>query len=115
MMTALDEVSPRKPTDPPWRSRTAHRSLDPRVAAILKHYRQSRGWSLSGAARQSGVSRRMIGMLEHGQRRPSVSTAEALIAAYRIRADHAEEVREIAIPYVGRDSPFKTGVAPYDW
>ncbi len=111
-MTTLDDVSPRKPTDPPWRSRTAHRSCDPRAAGLLKFYRQVRGWSLSEAARQSGVSRRMIGMLEDCQRRPSVSTAEALITAYRISAGHAAEVRDIAIPYVGRDSPYKTGIEP---
>ncbi len=114
-MTVLDDVSPRKPTDPPWRSRHAHRSLDPRVAAILKHYRQARGWNVSEAARQSGVSRRMIGMLEHAQRRPSESTAEALITAYRIPADHAAEVRDIAIPFVGRDSPYRTGIEPGTW
>ena len=114
-MTAVDEIDPPKVGDPPWRSRHAHRSLDPRVAAILKHYRQARGWNVSEAARQSGVSRRMVGMLEHGQRRPSVRTAEALITAYRIPAEHAAEVREIAIAYVGRDSPFKTGIEPYGW
>ena len=114
-MTMLDDISPRKPADPPWRSRHAHRSLDPRVAAILKFYRLQRGWTVSNAARQSGVSRRMIGMLEHAQRRPSVSTAEALITALRIPAEHAAEVRAIALPLRGRDSPFKTGEWPADW
>lgn len=114
-MTAVDDVDPPKPGDPPWRSRHAHRSLDPRIAAILKHYRQSRGWNVSEAARQSGVSRRMIGMLEHAQRRPSESTAERLISAYRIPAGRAAEVRDIAIPLVGRDSPYKTGEWPADW
>jgi hypothetical protein len=114
-MAVLDDIDQRKPSDPPWRSRRAHRSCDPRAAAILKFYRLRRGWNVSEAARQSGVSRRMIGMLEHAQRRPSESTADALIYAYRIGSEHAGEVRSIALPNVGRDSPFKTGVVPRDW
>ena len=81
---------------------------------MLKYYRQAREWSVSEAARQGGISRRMIGMLEHAQRRPNESTAEALIAAYRITGEHAEDVRVIALPNVGRDSPFKTGVEPWN-
>jgi hypothetical protein len=108
-MTTLDEVDQRKPWDPAWRSRTAHRSCDPRAAAILRRYREMRGWNVSEAERQTRVSRRMIGMLEHAQRRPSVSTAQALIDAYQIPGHHAAEVWAIALPNVGRDSPFKTG------
>ena len=114
-MSALDEVDLPKPWDPPWRSRTAHRSCDPSAAAVLRGYRRARGWTVSEAARQSGVSRRMIGMLEHAQRRPSESTADALIAAYRITGEDADEIRAIALANVGRDSPFKTGVTPGDW
>ena len=40
--------------------------------------------------------------------------AEALIAAYGITGEHAEDVRAIALPNVGRDSPFKTGVEPWN-
>jgi hypothetical protein len=54
----------------------------------------------------------MIGMLEHAQRRPSYTTAERLIHAYRITGNDAETVWTIALEYVGRDSPYKTGVAP---
>ncbi|MGH3181335.1 MAG: hypothetical protein ACRDOE_05440 [Streptosporangiaceae bacterium] len=35
----------------------------------------------------------MIDMLEHAQRCPSVSTAEALIEGYGIKGEHAEAVR----------------------
>lgn len=115
MTIVLDEVSPPKPWDPPWRSRTAHRSCDPAAAAVLRDARRACGWSVSEAARRSGVSRRMIGMLEAAQRRPSVSTAEDLIAAYRLTGAAAEAVRAIAVPYVGRDSPFKTGIEPDGW
>ena len=114
-MTALDDVSPRKATDPPWRSRTAHRSCDPRAAAVLRQARTARGWSVSEAARRSGVSRRMIGMLERAERRPSVSTAQALITAYRLTGERAESVRGIAVPCAGRDSPFRTGIEPGRW
>lgn len=113
-----DDVSPTKPWDPPWRSRTAHRSCDPRAAAVLAVYRRTHGWTVSEAARQSGVSRRMIGMLEHAQRRPSVAVAEALITAYGIPGGHAEDVRAVALPNVGRDSPYKTsdaaGLRPHE-
>lgn len=82
---------------------------------MLRNARRVRGWSVSEAARRSGVSRRMIGMLEGAQRRPSVSTAEALIDAYRLTGGDAELVWSIAVPLVGHDSPFKTGVEPGGW
>jgi hypothetical protein len=104
-----DDCDSLKPWDPPWRSRTAHRSCNPRAAAVLAVYRKARGWTISEAARQSRVSRRMIGSLEHAQRRPSVSVSEALIAAYRITGSHADDVREIALSNVGRDSPYRRG------
>ena len=115
MAIVHDDVSPRKPGDPWWRSRTAHRSCDPRAAAVLRQARTARGWSVSEAARRSGVSRRMIGMLEAAQRRPSISTSQALISAYRLTGERADAVRDIAVPCAGRDSPFKTGIEPDSW
>jgi transcriptional regulator with XRE-family HTH domain len=112
MTNMLDEVDPPKSWDPPWRSRTAHRSCNPAASAILKRYRLARGWSVSEAARRSGVSRRMIGMLEHSQRRPSVTTIENLIDAYRITGRDAEIAHSIGVEWAGRDSPYKTGVTP---
>lgn len=110
-----DDVSPRKPGDPWWRSRTAHRSCDPHAAAVLRRARTALGWSVSEAARRSGVSRRMIGMLEHAERRPSVSTARALITAYHLTGDRADAIRDIAVPAAGRDSPYRTGIEPHRW
>jgi ribosome-binding protein aMBF1 (putative translation factor) len=110
--TEPDDISPRRPTDPWWRSRTAHRSCDPYAAAVLRKARAARGWSVSEAARQSGVSRRMIGMLEDAERRPSESTARLLIHAYGLTGRRADAVRDIAVPYVGRDSPYRTGTEP---
>ena len=57
----------------------------------------------------------MVGMLERAERRPSVSTAEALITAYRLTGERAGAVRGIAVPCAGRDSPFKTGIEPDGW
>jgi hypothetical protein len=110
-----DDVDPRKPGDPPWRSRAAHRSCDPKAAEVLRLHRLRRGWTVSEASRQSGVSRRMIGLLEHAQRRTSVSLAEALIDAYGIQRPLAGVVRAIALPDVGRDSPYKVGVMTSGW
>jgi len=107
----FDETSPRRPGDPPWRSRTAHRTSSPAAMAALRRGRLVRGWSMTAAARHSGVSRPMISQLESGRRRPSESVAEDLIAAYRLTGADAAAVRGIAIPLVGRDSPYKTG----DW
>jgi len=107
-----DDVSPRKPGDPPWRSRTAHRSCDPYAAAVLRNARTARRWSVSEAARRSGISRRMIGLLEAAERRPSVSTARDLIRVYHLTGARADAIRAIAVPCVGRDSPFRTGIEP---
>ena len=109
-----DEVDSPKPHDPPWRSRCAHRSCDPEASAALRRGRLARGWNISEAARQSGVSRRMIGALEHGQRRPSESVAGALVTAYRLTGRDATAVWSIAIPLVGRDSPYRRGWRPGD-
>ena len=97
-----DETDPPKPWDPPWRSRTAHRSCDPEAARVLRRARLTCGWTVSEAARHSAVSRRMIGMLEHAQRRPSSATAEALITAYRLTGDDAAVVWSIALEWVGK-------------
>jgi ribosome-binding protein aMBF1 (putative translation factor) len=101
-----DDVSPRKPHDPPWRSRTAHRNLDPDVVAMLAGARADLGWSYTEAAWRTGVSRRMLAMLEAGQRVPSVVLAEDLITGYRLDDGAAALLRAAALPNVGRDSPY---------
>lgn len=103
-----DVVSPRRPHDPPWRSRTAHRNLDPAVAAMLAQARTDRGWNKMRAAARTGVSRRMIGMLEAGQRVPSVVLAETLIDGYELSYTEATLLRSVALRYVSRDSPYRT-------
>jgi transcriptional regulator with XRE-family HTH domain len=60
---------------------------------VLAERRAERGWNRSEASRQTGVSRRMILALERGERRPSVSLAQALIDGYRLGGDAAAIVR----------------------
>lgn len=105
-----DDASPRRPHDPPWRSRTARRSLDPAAARALRRARL--GWSVSEASRRTGVSRRMIALLERAQRRPSASLAEALVRGYGMSDADAAPVRAAALANVGRDSPYKRGWRP---
>ncbi len=109
---AVDEISPRRPQDPPWRSRTAHRTSDPEAMEALRCGRERRGWTMTRAAQETGVSRPMISQLESGLRRPSESVAEDLIAGYRLTGQAADAVRSIALEWVGRDSPYRTGVNP---
>jgi transcriptional regulator with XRE-family HTH domain len=71
---------------------------------------------MTRAASEIGISRGYLSLLENGLRRPSSSVAEDLICAYRMTEAEASAVRAIAIPWAGRDSPFRTGVAPgRDW
>ena len=108
----MDQISPRRPQDPPWRTRTAHRTSDPKAMEALRRGRERHGWTMTSAAEHTGVSRLMISLLERGLRRPSESVAETLIAAYRLTGPEADAVRSIALEWVGRDSPYRTGVSP---
>src|SRR5450755_18508 len=67
---------------------------------------------MTRAATETGVSRPMISLLERGLRRPSVSLADTLISGYGMDPADADVVRSIAIDWVGRDSPYRTGVTP---
>ncbi|HEX3957842.1 MAG TPA: helix-turn-helix transcriptional regulator [Trebonia sp.] len=113
--TRADESDPRKPGDPPWRGRTARRSSSPEATAAFRDARLRRGWTLTVAAEQSGVSRPHLSLLERGLRRPSESVAEDIIAAYKMTDAEADAVNEIAVPWAGRDSPYRTGDAPDRW
>jgi transcriptional regulator with XRE-family HTH domain len=108
----MDVSSPRRPQDPSWRSRTAHRTSDPDAMEALQSARLRHGWTISQAAQQTGVSRPHLSLLERGLRRPSESVAEDLIAGYRLTGWEADAVRAIALKFVGRDSPFRTGLTP---
>jgi DNA-binding XRE family transcriptional regulator len=110
-----DESDPRRPGDPPWRGRIAHRTSTPEAVAAFRNARRRRGWTLTRAAAETGVSRPHLSLLERGLRRPSESVAEAVITGYRMTDAEADAVSEIAVPWAGRDSPYRTGVAPGEW
>jgi len=108
----MDLRSPRRPQDPPWRSRTAHRTSTPGAMRALRDARLRQGWSIARAAAECGVSRPHLSLLERGLRRPSESVAAAIVAGYGMTLAEADAVRAIALAYVGRDSPYRTGITP---
>jgi hypothetical protein len=110
-----DEADPRRPGDPPWRGRTARRTSTPAAMAALRNARLRRGWSLSRAAEETGVSRPHLSLLERGLRRPSETVAEIIIARYRMTPFEADALADVAVAWAGRDSPYRTGVAPEPW
>jgi Helix-turn-helix len=110
-----DEADPRRPGDPPWRGRTARRTSTPAAMAALRDARLRRGWSISRAAEETGISRPHLSLLERGLRRPSESVAQDIIDGYRMTPFEAGALSEIAVAWAGRDSPFRTGVEPGDW
>lgn len=105
----LDEIDLPKSHDPWWRSRHAHRDLPPDVAEVLRLARACHGWTKSEASRRTGVSRRMLTLLERGERYPSMVLAEDLITGYGPSHQLATRLREIALPSVGRSSPYRNG------
>ena len=50
--------------------------LDPKkhLSSTLKKHRKNRGWSLDKTARQTGVSKAMLGQIERGESSPTVAT-----------------------------------------
>lgn len=106
-----DVVSPRRPWDPPWRSRTAHRQLDRDVAALLARAREQRGWSVADAAWRVGITPRMLRYLEAGQRVPSTVVADDLARVYELAGEDTWLLASVALPNVGHASPWRTGEA----
>lgn len=104
-----DERDPRRPGDPPWRERVAHRHLPDELAVALRRARVSRGWSLRRAAEVTEVSAPHLHHLEAGTRWPSVIVAELLISRYRLDAATAVGLRAVARPNAGRSSPYRAG------
>ena len=110
-----DESDPRRPGDPPWRGRTARRTSTPEAMRAFRDARLRRGWTLTRAAEETKVSRPHLSLLERGLRRPSESVAESIIRSYSMTPAEAEAVEFIAVPWAGKDSPYRTGVEPGDW
>lgn len=49
-------------------------AVNERIGARLRQHRAARGWTLGELANRSGVSRRQLVNLEHGEGNPSIST-----------------------------------------
>ncbi|MGH3785490.1 MAG: helix-turn-helix domain-containing protein [Pseudonocardiaceae bacterium] len=99
----------RRSQDPSWRQRTAYRDLPAHLAAALRSARLSKGWSLRVPSRHTEASDQMISHLEAGHRRPSVSVAADLIAAYGLDAVTSQRLLSVARPLAGRSSPYRRG------
>lgn len=54
------------------------------LAAEIRRLRQARGWSLSTLAEESGLHRTSLGLLERGERRLTIDSAERLANAFGI-------------------------------
>lgn len=108
----LDEADPRRPDDPWWRSRTARRSIDPAVGAMLADHRRARGWSLADAATVTGLSSSYLWKLEAACRAPSLRTVAVLSVAYDLDDHDRAALLAEHSPHTGRASPYLTGRIP---
>ena len=79
--------------------------IERRVADRLKALRAGRGLTLDELAKQSGVSRSMISLIERAESSPTASVLDRLSAALGVTlaSMFAEEAREDAQPVARRD------------
>lgn len=54
------------------------------LAQHLKGLRTERGWSLDAAARETGVSKAMLGQIERGESSPTVATLWKIATGFRV-------------------------------
>jgi transcriptional regulator with XRE-family HTH domain len=54
------------------------------LAATLRQLRQARGWSLSQAAENTGVSKAMLGQIERGESSPTVATLWKIATGFQV-------------------------------
>jgi len=73
-----------------------------RFGAILQRLRLARGWSITTAARRSGMNPTYLGTLEKGRNMPSLETLLEMADVYGVRA--ADIVREVEEARALRDS-----------
>ncbi|MBY5925502.1 MULTISPECIES: helix-turn-helix domain-containing protein [Halomonas] len=64
-------------------SDTAHH-IGHHIASSLKGLRQARGWSLAHTARETGVSKAMLGQIERGESSPTVATLWRIASGFRV-------------------------------
>lgn len=86
----------------PFDPALVHR-LTPQTALALRGARTAAGIERGRAASLAGISPRYLGKLERGERAPSTTVAEALIAALELPPAVAEQLRAEAVPGVGKD------------
>jgi len=101
-----------KADDPWWRSRDPGRHLDPAIADALHAARLARGWTFRAASEALGLSTGYLCDLERGRRVPSMSVTILLVTGYQLPDPIARQLYRVARPWVGRDSPFRTGYFP---
>ncbi|MBV1790585.1 XRE family transcriptional regulator [Marinobacterium sp. D7] len=60
--------------------------LDPNeyLAQALKAQRQARGWSLDQTARETGVSKAMLGQIERGESSPTIATLWKIATGFNV-------------------------------
>lgn len=54
------------------------------IAATLRALRLEQGWSLERAARETGVSKAMLGQIERGESSPTVATLWKIASGFRV-------------------------------
>ena len=78
--------------------------LNRNVAANLRRLRRSKQMSLDGAARETGLSKSMLGQIERGEANPTLSTLEKIMSGLRVSfMDLVSPLKESAY-LVRRDS-----------
>jgi transcriptional regulator with XRE-family HTH domain len=91
----------------PMGSESRRHDLDPAIGAMLARRRRALGWSLRIAVRRTGISFWMIGLMERGQRAPSIVLAVQLARAYRLTESDVALLLSGAVSDVGRDYPYR--------
>jgi len=87
---------------PGARQDDARHYLSASAAAELRNARRRQGLSLRALEARTGISFGYLGMLERGQRAPSVEVAQALVAGLRMAPDAAARLMAEAVPDAGR-------------
>jgi len=101
-----------KTADPWWRSREPGRHMDPDIVRGLYEARITRGWTFRAASEALGLSTGYLCDLERGRRVPSLTVAVILVVGYQLPEPIASSLYRVARPWVGRDSPYRTGYFP---
>src|SRR4051794_41763404 len=87
------------------RAMTQAAMVNERIGERVRRHRTSHGWTLDELAERSGVSRRMVINIEHGEGNPSIATllriSDALGVGLPVLVD-VERPRELTVTPAGR-------------